>query len=251
MNQTDALLPRPPRPYGIEDGLHFLLRKKWQILIAVLIPACVGLALAFQVRPKFEADGRLLVLLGPEYLVRPMAADAAAWAAPDQKAVSKAEIEILSSEPVRLQAAQKIGLSRLAPEKKADEGGGLIARAVAFCRGTFDAALALVRSPANDPANNPAPGAQSAGPVPQSPEARAAAALSAGLMIEPIKDSNVIRITYRHGDPKLASEVVNTLIESYLARRAEVLTRALSPDIAGQQLRLQDDLKAAEAALKS
>jgi uncharacterized protein involved in exopolysaccharide biosynthesis len=45
-----------------------------------------------------------------------------------------------------------------------------------------------------------------------------------GLTAVLLKDSNVIEVSFKHAQPKLAAEVVNQLISDYLQRRVEVLS---------------------------
>lgn len=62
--------------------------------------------------------------------------------------------------------------------------------------------------------------------------------------VKPIRKSNVLEVSYRHGDPDWATRVVQGLTERYLARRAQVYQ---SPQAAAF---FDDEMKAARARLQ-
>jgi uncharacterized protein involved in exopolysaccharide biosynthesis len=49
-----------------------------------------------------------------------------------------------------------------------------------------------------------------------SPEEQIVAQLSEGIRVSPVPASNVILVRYRHSDPQLAADVVNSLVQAYL-----------------------------------
>lgn len=53
-------------------------------------------------------------------------------------------------------------------------------------------------------------------------------AFAAGLIVDPVDGSNLVRVHYEAGDPRLAARVVNAVLASYTAMRAEVARGAVA-----------------------
>lgn len=185
------------RRYSLRDFLTLLFRD-WKILLATFL-AVVLLAtiVSFVPSVKYTANSRLLVMLSREYVFRPEVGEAGAGIALDQQQIVKSEIEILSSATLKQRVLETIGLNEIYPEM------------------------------ADEPA--------------QTPEARRAVMNSAierfgtSLGIEPVKDSNVLRVTFTHKDPEVAAEALNLLLRFFLEQRREVYSQRGSEFLLSQR----------------
>jgi len=75
-------------------------------------------------------------------------------------------------------------------------------------------------------------------------------AMGQNLVITPIKDSNVISIDYKSSEPERAAQIVNRVVDEYLAYHAQVHgSKGLSRFYDEQQRELEQQLRKAEDAL--
>lgn len=94
------------------------------------------------------------------------------------------------------------------------------------------------------------PGVIYGDPAPSIDEA--AAGLQESLMVEAIEDSNVVRVSFGHEDPRMAATVVNTVVDMYLERRLQVHRSPHSQDFFGDQAETLDvSAKVAEQRLEA
>ena len=81
---------------------------------------------------------------------------------------------------------------------------------------------------------------------------RALRGLESGISVEPLKDSNVLVVSYESGDPRLSSIVLGQLLEHYLAHHVEVHRQGdVEPFFEAQVRTLQEELKGHEDALQT
>jgi len=104
-----------PRGVTMRDVLTAVFYDRWAILTAFLVPLCLGIAAAALVRTSYEAEARLLVLLGREYMFRPETGEPIPGFAFDREQIVKAELEILGSRELKAEVIKTIGLDELYP----------------------------------------------------------------------------------------------------------------------------------------
>ena len=175
-----------------------VFRDRRAIALAFLLPILAGVALVLILPLTYEARARLIVLLSPQYTLSPTQ-PATNVITLDSAQIVNTELAVLSSEPLRRDTVQGVGVDRLYPATDRDHWWSLPRRWL-----------------------SPAP----SGADPQ--ELRlddAKRRFAAELAISPVTDSNVINLSFRHQDPRLAAETLNTLLDHYLEDRQAVLTR--------------------------
>lgn len=214
-------MPRVGAP-GDTPGVRELLIALFTDLpwIAGVMAVVFGVvaALAFALPPRYAATTALLVLLGPEYTVRPEAArPETATSVLDRDQILQSETEILGSRDLHAATIRALGVGVLYPDLLEPPG--------AFAR--LRAALAALLLPA---------------PAESDPIEPALRRFARSLRITPLKDGNVIEVTFRHTDPAIAAAAANRLVALYLAQR-----RALYADPQSDAVR--DRLAAAGARL--
>src|SRR5690606_9763840 len=167
--------------YSLRAFLTLLFRDWKVLLLTFLAVVLLATVVSFIPSVKYTANSRLLVMLSREYVFRPEIGEAGAGIALGQPQIVKSEIEILSSAGLKERVIETIGLARIYPEV--------------------------------------------AGEAAATPEAQRARMNSAierfekAMTIEPVKDSNVLRVTYTHKDPEVAAEALNLLLRFFLEHR--------------------------------
>lgn len=215
----------------LESAWHDRRRIGWTvaIILALTLLACV------LVPPRYEAEASLVVLLGPEYTVRPEAGtDAVASGTLDSDQIMKAEIEILNSDDLHRAVIRAIGVARICPDCLMPPG--TLARVRDAVRTAIDGLRGILGL---------ATGAERA----ITPLDRALIAFDDALSVEATKDANVVTISYRHKDPVLAAMAVNTLVARYQQLRQALYSDPQLPLVERQVGALSRQLAAAEARL--
>jgi succinoglycan biosynthesis transport protein ExoP len=209
-----------PRGVTMRDVLTAVFYDRWAILTAFLVPLCLGVAAAALVRTTYEAEARLLVLLGREYMFRPETGEAIPGFAFDREQIVKAELEILGSRELKAEVIKTIGLDEIYP------GATLL--------------------PTAEP--EPAPGAP-----PRRTRAidLAIERFEKELKLSAVQGSNVIQLAYSHRNAQIAAEALNLLVRYYIDKRREVFSQTRSgvlvqqrdqyaKQLADTELKLQD-----------
>ena len=181
---------RPPPPpalntnYGLRDFLTLLFKEKRLILLVVLGTVSLAVFVSFVPSVKYTATTRMLVMLSREYMFRPQVGnDNGQSVSLDNPHIIRSEIEILSNPQLKRQVVTKFGPERMYPFLTLKEDTEKNRRE------------------------------QIEGAVKN---------LAANMKIEPVKDSNVVRVSFGHPDPQLAADVLNTMIQTYLDSRREI-----------------------------
>jgi uncharacterized protein involved in exopolysaccharide biosynthesis len=223
-----------PRAAGLRASLINLLVVAFYyrriVLLAFAVPVAIGLYAAIVGKPVFVADERLLVLLGSEYVYQPQVGQAGSGATLDRNQIMQSELEILQSDFLRVAVVRKIGIGRLYPDLDPATRIPSVLRMIA---GTLHLGG----------------GTQPAAQAVASAEAAAAERVRRNLTVTAVAQTNVIQLSFRSTDRAMSAEVLNTLVQLYFDRRAEVFRPtdggANGPEdqAAGQRL------QAAEAAL--
>jgi uncharacterized protein involved in exopolysaccharide biosynthesis len=203
-----SLRPR----YTAADFATLLWRERWLILAVFLTLSAVGAALAWRMDKTYAARSSLLVRLGQEYVYQPRAgADPQSTTAADINEVIQAEREILTSPGLRVRTIERLGYSRVFPEKAA-------------------------RWRAADPARRRLMVAQGAD------------AMGKSLGAETAPERNTIGVTYKAETAESAALVLNTLIDEYLTYRRDVFADVTLPAVTRQREAFETQLAETEGA---
>ncbi|SFK81751.1 GumC family protein [Methylocapsa palsarum] len=220
----------PPRSISmLRVVLSCLVKDRRRILIAMSSVIALAFLLALMIKPVFVADSTLLVLLSPDYAPR-MAGDESKPAASivvDRDAILKDEVEILNSASLAKETLRKVGLDRVYPDLL--KPPGLRAQISQSIGDGIRALFALAGAPK-------AP-ARAIDPLDL-----AAGSFSKDMTATADKAGNIIVVTFRHRDSVVAADVVNTQINDYFAKRAELLRDEQSALVARQADALRKEL---------
>jgi uncharacterized protein involved in exopolysaccharide biosynthesis len=112
-------VPAAPRVSIVKPLVASLLHDKYRVALAGALILLATLVAALAIRPLFEADSTLLVLLGSEYTYRPVAGEnISVTNALDREQILRTEIEILESADLHRQVIRAMTVERLYPERR-------------------------------------------------------------------------------------------------------------------------------------
>lgn len=212
-----------------------LLHDKHRIALTAAVILLAALATALVIRPLYEADSTLLVLLGSEYTYRPVAGEnISVTEALDREQILRTEIEILESDDLHRQVIRAMTVERLYPALL--QPPGVLASARMAVRSFVDGL--------RESAGVPVPPRQ-----PEDPVEQALLLFDDHLSAEAVKAGNAIDLSFAHRDPKVAAEVLNRLEAAYLARRRSLYMSHESDIVAHQADAVRARLEAADASL--
>lgn len=210
----------PSRPHlGIADLVILLWRAKWLMAAIFAVVFGAGLLAAMQMPTTYTASSRLLATLDDFYVYRPLAGGDAAGIALEQDQVIQAEIELLQSPVVMAGVLEQLGYDQAFPE-------------IAEGR---DRALAKGEDPREE--------------VEREALERAITALAAGFSVSAAPERPIIFTEFEHKDPRWAADLLNTLIDTYLSYRTELLASGAGESFASQRAAFEGRLAEADAAL--
>ena len=200
--------------YSISDFASLLWRERFLMLAVFLVIAALGVGAALTMKKSYQAYSSLLVQLGEEYVYNPRVGDAGRGAAPSAGQIMQSELEILNSSAVKEQTLQKVGLDRVYPDL-----GAAWARADRTGqRQIWGAAIKQMES---------------------------------SLKVQSAPETSVVRLSFTHKDPLVAAEVLNTLVDEYMAYRKTVLVGGDVGAIDQQRRDFETRLAAAEEAYRN
>jgi uncharacterized protein involved in exopolysaccharide biosynthesis len=182
--ETEAWAPRAR--YPISELPALLWRERWLVLGVFLVLAAIGVVLALTLQTMYPAHASVMVKLGQEYVYSPPSGDAARGATPTNDEMVAAETEIMSSEALEMRVVRRIGVAQLAPHQ-----------AAAYAAASPEKRETMI--------------------------AKLAEGIGRNLKIDTAPGLSVARLTYQNSDPQLAAQVLNTLLEEYLAYRRAIL----------------------------
>ncbi|HTI68263.1 MAG TPA: Wzz/FepE/Etk N-terminal domain-containing protein, partial [Caulobacteraceae bacterium] len=181
----------PPRagwapPYGLGDFVALLWRERFLMIGVFLVIFALGVAFSLTMKKSYQAYSSLVVQLGEEYVYNPRVGDAGRGAASSAGQIMQSELEILGSSTVKERVLQRIGLARVYPK---------LAKDYARANRTEQRLIwgAAIRT------------------------------MQDSLKIESAPETSVVRLAFTHEDPLVAAEVLNTLVDEYMAYRKSVL----------------------------
>ncbi len=202
--------PEPPR-YTPADIAVLLWRQLPIMVLVFLVIALIGAAAAYTMPNTYAAHSSLLIRLSPEYVYQPKVGDAARGATPDNDQVVQSELEILTSDAVKVRVVNDIGLARLYPDL-----------GKSYAAATPEKRDALQQA--------------------------AVRAITSGLKVAAAPDTAIARLTYTDKDPTRAALILNTLVDEYLRYRKSVLVDRNIGPVEQERQALQTQLDQADAA---
>jgi uncharacterized protein involved in exopolysaccharide biosynthesis len=214
-NAREPLVRRPAAragwslPYGVGDFASLLWRERFVMLVVFLVIFAFGVGAAMTMKKKYEAYSSLVVQLGEEYVYNPRVGDAGRGTAPTAGQIMQSELEILGSSTVKERALQRLGLAKVYPKLGAD---------YAKANRTEQRLL----------------------------WGQAIKTMESSLKIESAPETSVVRMAFTHDNPIVAAEVLNTIVDEYMAYRKTVLIGADKGVLDGQRKVFEDRLSAAD-----
>jgi len=184
--------------------LHALFKRKWTIVIFLVVVVVVVMGLSYLLPAKYNASAKVLIKPGTEQ------APFYPWATAEEVKLTSqltqsdvmSEIQLMFSRPVLAKVVSELGLAG-APGEVASKGPLLDALS-GVSEGISNLFAPLSGAPEMDPTT------------------AAIGRLSRKIRVEPITLTNVLQVTYTDRNPRRAARVVNTLLESYIEWHIEV-----------------------------
>jgi uncharacterized protein involved in exopolysaccharide biosynthesis len=225
---------------AMREILTLLFRERRLLLTSALAIIICGAAVAYLTPVTYTATNKLLVLSGQEYVQRPDASGSMPLMAMDQNQLVHTEIEIFNSAMLMERVIEALGLENVYPDiARIGAPSGWAARLMGGVR-------RLVTLPGG-PAPDTGPALEAAGAIAESQREvdrlrvqRMAMELAIfvfrqNLKLVPIKDANVIEISFTHPDPVMAAKICNQLREDGLSYRRQLLSRTKPQQFAEQR----------------
>ncbi len=179
---------RAGRPQlSVVDVILMLWRAKWIILLIAIPIIALAIAFAFTMKPEYQAVSRIQVTAGTERVFDPIVGSVQAQVL-SQEEITESEIELMRSPVIADRVIQKLGLETIYPEVQAAMNKAPVANRPVIYE---EAVVALQKN-------------FYAGAAPKNP---------------------VIRTAFKHENPIIAADVLNTFIETYLEYRGEIFSR--------------------------
>jgi capsular exopolysaccharide synthesis family protein len=184
---------------GIEAGemrhfLDVLVRRQWVVYTVAGLVVCLACARAFTREPIYRATALLEIQRsGPDVLAfRDVVRTDPTY--PGFNAFYETQFRIIQSRAVAQMAAERLALAK--QPAVSQRPPGLLRRAASALRGLLPGR------------KMPAPAGGPLDPYIQM--------IQSGLDVRPVKDSNLVEVTYSAGEPRLAAYVANTVAEAYI-----------------------------------
>jgi capsular exopolysaccharide synthesis family protein len=199
-------------PASLKDYLHIVLKRKWLILSLVLVVTSLVAIQSFRAPSIYEGETTIRIEQKPNILQT----DKIVINGQNDPNFWGTQLKLLQNPALARQVVLQLDL----PHNPAFFGGGSQS-------GFFDSLRRIFSSkPKAETENKAATGGLSLVTEPQNnvgrltPEEIAKLevyedAIIAGETIEPIPNTNLVRIIYRHSDPELAQKIANTLAEVF------------------------------------
>jgi succinoglycan biosynthesis transport protein ExoP len=207
-------------------GLWFNRRRFFLIVFSAI---AIAAAVASQVEPKYQARSTLLVLLGAEHALRPLASQQLMNSFNiDPEQVLRTEADILTSDDLHRAVIEQIGLANLYPDllKPPGELAMLMKQAKAYVADTFGLSDREIE-----------------------PIVLAERQFARNLTVAVDKKSHVIQLKFEHTDPILSAEVLKVLEARFFALRGKLYADRQAAIVEAEENRTRAQLVAADARL--
>ena len=191
-----------------------LLFRSIPLMLCIFLPIFLaGLYLAFQMEKQYVAASRILVSPSEEYVFRPQVGESIPNTLPERDQLTSTEIQILVSPVVAERVMEKIGLETLYP--KVFEK---------LSNATADEKYEIAQE--------------------------GLLALRENFEAYSIPKQSVIYSSFKHKDPQLSADVVNTWLETYIDYRREIFEDRSPASLGSQREQFEGSLDEAEEELR-
>lgn len=197
-----------PRLGLVELGV-LLWRAKWLMIPVFAAVLALGLWYAFQQPKEYVAQSRVQVALSEEYIFRPRVGDGVQNNVPETEQLVLDEIELMRSPVIAERVLEQFGLETIYP-KISDK----------LATAPEDKRYEIERS--------------------------AVRTLSKNFTAYAAPKGSVIRANFAHSDPAMSADVLNAVVETYVAYRAEVFSDRSPRSLERQREQFEVDLRIAE-----
>src|SRR5579859_6781065 len=216
---------------SVRELLTSAFRERRKIAYASGGLFCLAVVPAFVIPINYEATASLLVLPGVEYAPQPEAGGTSSVinATLAREEFLRSEVEILSTQALHEAVVRRVGLATLYPTYL--EPPGLLKQAQTVFTG-WAAAVAQFF------------GAESRPERTIDPARDAVKEFDAHLDTTPLKEGAIIELSFRHEDPDVAAQTLNTLLNMYIEQRHEIYADVQSNALAAQVRTARDELDA-------
>jgi len=205
---------------SLKDFLHIIFKRKMIILLFFSATVCTVAVASFVIKPTYMATAQILVKVGRENLYIPTGSDMAPIISRDIREQINSEIEILRSRSLAEEVAASLSPKTIYTNL-GDKGSGIVKAII----GRHE---------------------------PRSLVDKAVLILQKNVKVELIANSSVIKVSFKHKDPKMAALVVNSLVNFYLDHHLKVHTAPESYEFFQEQSQIiKKGLGEAEEKLKA
>lgn len=222
-----------PSSIVIRDLLLSLWFGRRRIFLIMFAALAIATYVAFQIEPTYQSKSTLLVLLGPEHAVRPLAGQQlTSNVNVDPEQVFRTEADILNSADLQRSVIEEIGVANLYPELL--KPPSQLAQLIRQARTQITAMLA------------PHSGS---GDATVAPIVKAEKKFAGKLGVGVDRKSNMLLLTFEHPDPLMSAQVLRLLEARYFTVRAKLFADKQFPIVEADQNRAIHELAAADAKL--
>jgi uncharacterized protein involved in exopolysaccharide biosynthesis len=219
---------------GTRDVLNVLFKHQRKIIATFLIIVGAVAIYTFTTTPLYEAKASLMIKVGREYVYRPEVGEERPQMLLNREDLLNSELEILTSRDLAEKVIESIGVYELFPG--IDERPPLFS--IATVRDAVSDAIAWIEG-------RPTPSADAARME------KATRRFVSNLKVESIPKSNVVRLEFRHPQPEISAQAVNTLLESFKTMRLQVFSGPKSSFLEEQMIHYRDLLRDSEQKFES
>jgi uncharacterized protein involved in exopolysaccharide biosynthesis len=221
-----------PSSIVIRDLLLMLWFSRRRIFLIMVVTMAAATYIAFQIEPKYQARSTLLILLGPEHAVRPLAGQQTTNNFNiDPEQVFRTEADILDSNDLQRGVIEQIGVANLYPELLKPPSP--IAQWIKQARAQATAFLGLHSGPA----------------APPEPIVQAEKKFAQNFGVNVDRKSNMIQVAFEHPDRLMSAQVLRLVEARYFALRGKLFSDQQLPIVQADENRARDQLAAADAKL--
>ncbi|HEX4883203.1 MAG TPA: polysaccharide biosynthesis tyrosine autokinase [Casimicrobiaceae bacterium] len=243
-----AAAPADETPEYLEYWRAIMLRK-WSILLFALLGAALAAVVVMRMTPVYRSSATLLIETDVAKLAP--VADLATGIGAYYREYFQTQAEVLRSRDIAQRVIARLGLDthpEFDPRQRQPSAmPGWLAAPLSTARAWFDATLGPYLRP--EGAQAPRAGAADAGV-----SVEVLRRFADGLVVAPVRQSQLIRVSFDAHDPALAAAIANATAQAYI--QADVEARAAVSESTGEQINqrleeLRATLNASERALQA
>ena len=175
---------------SLKDFLHIIFKRKMQILLFFSVTVCTVAVASFVIKPTYMATAQILVKAGRENLYIPTGSGMNPIISSDIREQINSEIEILRSRSLTEEVVASLGPKTIYTNLSNKRSG--IGKAI------------------------------NGGHDPRSLANKAVLKLQKNVKVEWIKNSNVMKISFKHKDPKMTALVLNSIVSVFFEHHLKV-----------------------------